>query len=224
MLLTKRPQNIAKMIPPNWLTDIDFAPANIAIGITAEDQPHLDQRYGALHALYPLFDRWPLFLSAEPLRGPLSLTRIGFYVDQIDGDHPGGDDRFNASLTWSNGLTGELWGDDRHHDGRENGRPELGGRGEPKFALVIPGGERGTDARPSHPDWFRELREQCSAAGVPFHFKQWGEWGPVKTTGHGDPRYPADPPVGERMERIGAKRAGRLLDGVIHDAQLGEAR
>src|SRR3546814_16396518 len=28
-----------------------------------------------------------------------------------------------------------------------------------------------------HPDWARSLRDQCAAAGVPFLFKQWGEWG-----------------------------------------------
>jgi len=27
-----------------------------------------------------------------------------------------------------------------------------------------------------HPDWARSLRDQCASAGVPFHFKQWGEW------------------------------------------------
>jgi hypothetical protein len=41
---------------------------------------------------------------------------------------------------------------------------------------IIAGGESGPKARPSHPDWFRSLRDQCQAAGVPFFFKQWGEW------------------------------------------------
>ncbi len=44
---------------------------------------------------------------------------------------------------------------------------------------VIAGGESGPKARPSHPDWFRSLRDQCAAAGVPFFFKQWGEYLPV---------------------------------------------
>lgn len=44
---------------------------------------------------------------------------------------------------------------------------------------VISGGESGVDARPSHPDWFRGLRDQCAAAQVPFLFKQWGECLPV---------------------------------------------
>ena len=29
-----------------------------------------------------------------------------------------------------------------------------------------------------HPDWARTLRDQSVAAGVAFHFKQWGEWAP----------------------------------------------
>ena len=40
--------------------------------------------------------------------------------------------------------------------------------------LVIVGGESGPRARPMHPDWVRSLRDQCVAAGVAFHFKQWG--------------------------------------------------
>src|SRR3990167_4822889 len=40
----------------------------------------------------------------------------------------------------------------------------------------IAGGESGHHARPMHPDWARGLRDQCKAAGVPFFFKQWGEW------------------------------------------------
>lgn len=41
---------------------------------------------------------------------------------------------------------------------------------------VIVGGESGPRARPMHPDWARSIRDQCAAAGVPFFFKQWGEW------------------------------------------------
>ena len=44
---------------------------------------------------------------------------------------------------------------------------------------VIAGGESGPDARPAHPDWFRSLRNQCAEVGVPFLFKQHGEWLPV---------------------------------------------
>jgi protein gp37 len=51
-----------------------------------------------------------------------------------------------------------------------------------KVDWVICGGESGPGARPMHPDWARSLRDQCHAAGVPFFFKQWGEWGPLDST------------------------------------------
>ncbi|MDA8113143.1 MAG: phage Gp37/Gp68 family protein [Acidithiobacillus sp.] len=41
---------------------------------------------------------------------------------------------------------------------------------------VIVGGESGSAARPMKPEWARSLRDQCVEAGVPFFFKQWGEW------------------------------------------------
>lgn len=90
-----------------------------------------------------------------------------------------------------------------------------------RLGWVIAGGE--TDqgahkARPSHPNWFRDLRDQCATTGVPFHFKQWGEWTSAKglpghlKVGHvfGD---------GFQMIRVGKKASGRALDGVIHDAR-----
>ncbi len=39
---------------------------------------------------------------------------------------------------------------------------------------VIVGGESGPKARPLDPAWIIDLRDQCSQAGVPFFFKQWG--------------------------------------------------
>lgn len=44
---------------------------------------------------------------------------------------------------------------------------------------VIVGGESGQNARPIQPDWVRSIRDQCASAGVPFFFKQWGEYLPV---------------------------------------------
>ena len=49
---------------------------------------------------------------------------------------------------------------------------------------VIVGGESGPGARPIHPDWARSIRDQCAAAGVPFLFKQWGEWLPGQNDPH----------------------------------------
>ena len=44
---------------------------------------------------------------------------------------------------------------------------------------VIVGGESGPRARPMHLNWARGLRDQCVAAGVPFLFKQHGQWSPA---------------------------------------------
>jgi protein gp37 len=39
---------------------------------------------------------------------------------------------------------------------------------------VIAGGESGPGARPMEQQWVRSIRDQCRAAKVAFHFKQWG--------------------------------------------------
>lgn len=108
---------------------------------------------------------------------------------------------------------------------------------------VVVGGESGKDARPMHPDWALQLRDQCAAAGVPFLFKQWGEWAPGVWEDLGDAchfeaqergvRVPdmsnhevwsrrvhwfAAAPDGPGAIRIGKTAAGRLLDGRLHDA------
>ena len=96
---------------------------------------------------------------------------------------------------------------------------------------VIVGGESGPGARPTHPDWARDIRDQCQAAGVPFHFKQWGAYrdaisrGMVKdirnclyVSPEGE-TWPAGRRPPDRfngygmMERVGAKAAGAVLDG-----------
>jgi hypothetical protein len=83
---------------------------------------------------------------------------------------------------------------------------------------VIVGGESGPHARPMHPAWPRSLYDQCAAAGVAsFFFKQWGEWKPSRD----DDDLPCrghDFEPGVTVWRVGKKRAGRLLDGVEHNA------
>jgi protein gp37 len=88
----------------------------------------------------------------------------------------------------------------------------------PMLDWVICGGESGRQARPMHPDWARSLRDQCAAAGVPFLFKQWGEWAdaedwPSELQEHYELMNRAD----GNSVRVGKKRAGRLLDGVEHN-------
>ena len=97
---------------------------------------------------------------------------------------------------------------------------------------VIVGGESGPNARPMHPDWARSLRDQCVAAGVPFMFKQWGEFvdihggrGPglgfvhkgrpdcamLKSGRLQNPEFNESGAI--NLFRVGKKAAGRLLDG-----------
>ncbi len=77
---------------------------------------------------------------------------------------------------------------------------------------VIAGGESGPGARPSDPNWFRQIRDQSNLAGVPFHFKQWGDWAPLAE--HKDVPRAIDTSLSEPMGRFGKKRCGRTLDGV----------
>lgn len=85
----------------------------------------------------------------------------------------------------------------------------------PMLDWVICGGESGRNARPVHPDWLRTLRDQCAAVGVPFFFKQWGEWAPreIALKVYGEDY---DPENKVAMARIGKKASGRLLDGKEH--------
>lgn len=58
-----------------------------------------------------------------------------------------------------------------------NGWLYAGARPGP-IGWVIAGGETGQGARPAHPDWFADLRDECVEAKVPFFFNQWGQWSP----------------------------------------------
>lgn len=101
---------------------------------------------------------------------------------------------------------------------------------------VIAGGESGAKARPMHIDWLRGIRDQCAYAGVPFHFKQWGEWSTVYDRDREDPDWRHCPNEddgggrylnlagghgfhGERVtyvRKVGKKASGRALDGREH--------
>lgn len=92
---------------------------------------------------------------------------------------------------------------------------------------VIVGGESGSKARPMHPDWARQLRDQCASAGVPYHFKQWGEYVPAAVNVHATwidkdvcglsgSYVPPDHRLriyGQDFAKMGKHNAGRILDG-----------
>nr|WP_233424845.1 DUF5131 family protein [Mycolicibacter heraklionensis] len=108
----------------------------------------------------------------------------------------------------------------------------------PTLDWIVCGGESGHGARPMHPDWARSLRDQCTTAGVPFYFKQWGEhveaidpvpsdrWLTGEGTRHDEPWNPdqVGAPAGKWspypdvvMRRVGKRAAGRQLDGETWD-------
>jgi protein gp37 len=182
---------------------------NVWLGTSVEDQATADTRIPHLLAT-PAAVR---FISAEPLLGPVDLTRL--------------DPKIFAAT--ANALTGR-W---RWEDGPS--RQEA-----PALDWVICGGESGPGARPMHPDWARSLRDQCQAAGVAFFFKQWGEWAVVYDRDHVDPDFQRcgdmtrEHPKGRWLNLagghgfhgdrvcyvapIGKRAAGRSLDGRTHDA------
>lgn len=86
-----------------------------------------------------------------------------------------------------------------------------------------------------HPQWARQIRDDCAAAGVPFLFKQWGAWalsseaeagsnphaGWLSPQGHHQVARTGDlyPENGAAfLVNVGKKAAGRVLDGCTHDA------
>lgn len=118
-------------------------------------------------------------------------------------------------LTWCDGINA-LERDWIGGPGGGSGAPH------PFVDWVVVGGESGPGARPMHPDWARSLRDQCVEAGVPFFFKQWGEWCDRDQL-HPDVWQRIDAAVNLGQEhhpqpmRVGKKRAGRLFDGRTWD-------
>ena len=83
---------------------------------------------------------------------------------------------------------------------------------------VIAGGESGPRARPTDPEWFYSLRDQCSAHATPFHFKQWGDWAPVDSVTGSLPRSILDDgSYSTAMGRFGKKISGRILSNRTWD-------
>jgi protein gp37 len=111
----------------------------------------------------------------------------------------------------------------------------LGHDYNPGLHWVIAGGESGPHARPTHPDWVRDLRDQCQSANIPFFFKQWGEWAPAgewydtihcvlvnRRNGNTSPVMGgwgkwSDCEDWATMRRFGKKIAGRHIDGQLWD-------
>lgn len=187
LLLTKRPGNIAAMMPSYSHTHRSWP--NVWLGCTVVNQAEADRDIPKLLAL-PAKVR---FLSIEPMLGPIDLRK------------------------WI-GVEPIIAGLSSYQDQDGFVRQDIGGGIMDGLGWIICGGESGPHARPMHPDWARLLRDQCKAAGVPFLFKQWGDWAVTD-----DPEVICSVPtaqrdflgasIGEAMIRVGKKRAGRILDG-----------
>ncbi|CAN5337037.1 phage Gp37/Gp68 family protein [soil metagenome] len=187
-------------------TPIMGIPANAWLGVTVVNQAEADRDVPKLLAV-PAARR---FLSIEPMLGEIQLV-----------------DRCNGWFFYD-ALRGDRWHDGPCHDAPRSAWA--------KIDWVICGGESGHGARPMHPDWARTLREQCAAAGTPFLFKQWGEFGPYNgepgvagfwldpngSVYQGPTQWPPNESESRQyMVRWGKKAAGRLLDGVQHDGLPG---
>lgn len=213
LLLTKRPQNAAGMVPADWAGGW---PDHVWPGVSAETQRYADERIPVLLSLPVRGER---FVSAAPLLGPVTL-----HANWLHGRPAWGPDQTGPTGLVTQDLV-------------------IG----PAVSWLITEGESGPKARPSHPGWFRALRDQCVDAGIAYHHKQTGEWyagGYPSTWPLGDVwRNPqrhcwVDPvtgrtkPFGEftgtddmawaHVAKVGLRYAGRLLDGMLWDQVPGE--
>ena len=197
-----------------WPADFGWPLRNVWLGVSVcnPDELHKLDDLGECPAAVR-------YVSYEPALGPVRLntmSKMGMldYLTGWHGEYIGADDDGQA-MFYGPGDAG--------YEGPASG---------PGLDWVIVGGESGPGARPMHPDWVRRVRDDCVAAGVPFFFKQWGEWAPAEVhPARRLARYSEDtecvidvngavlPPSAtmydfrHRMSRVGKKRAGRVLDG-----------
>lgn len=209
-ILTKRPERMRVYLSDSVWAEIHgpkWPLPNVWLGVSVENQEAANKRI-------PLLLQTPAairFLSCEPLLGQIDLS--GFF-----------------GMYWN--QTMQCWestGQEFNHLYKGKGHV-----GKKLIDWVIAGGESGHGARPMHPDWVRSLRDQCRAAGVPFFFKQWGNWRPLDWDNgpsihdwfivypDGDVEVPDDRfPHAESgevaMYSRSKKSAGRLLDGRTWD-------
>lgn len=138
---------------------------NVWLGVSVEDQKAANHRIPHLLNT-PAVIR---FVSCEPLLDAVDLERICL-VPQKPGSGRAG--------IHINALNGKYLESGCSYTGDWITNPTLDEKPPLQLDWVIVGGESGKNARPMHPDWVRSIRDQCTAAGVPFFFKQWGEWAP----------------------------------------------
>jgi protein gp37 len=198
-VLTKRPKRLRKFIEyySEWIGFNAWPKEyqHVWLGASASTQEDLERVMPDLLAT-PAAMR---FLSLEPLLGPIDLEHVKgiakWPVDVLRGG------------TWDLSRGTALEGFTQHSDMNP-------------ISWVIVGGESGHGARPMHPQWVRSIRDQCKEAGVPFMFKQFGEWAPgheAMVLAEKFGRKMREWSDGCIVSKLGKKAAGRELDGQIHD-------
>jgi protein gp37 len=186
---------VASMVMGETVPAKDVIP-HVHMGVSVESAKYKSRVTELLAANVAV--RW---VSAEPLIGELNLSECPatYWRDDIKG---------------INALTGGNILDDF---------TEEVGLNAPKLDWVVGGGESGKNTKlRSNGDpkvritsvrWAEKLRDECVAAGVPFLWKQWGEWAPRWAV---DPQELGKPFVtrevdGVMMYRCGKGHATRLL-------------
>ena len=165
LLLTKRIGNARSLYAEAYLDSARPWPANVWLGATIVNQPEADRDIPKLLQAPSRV----LFLSMEPLLGLVDIRR---WLQPHCERHPGKlESDGKCEVCESRGI----WGLPGAEVLQEHEKAPIR-RG---LDWVIVGGESGPGARPMHPEWARSLRDQCEAAGVPFLFKQYGDWKPI---------------------------------------------
>jgi protein gp37 len=186
---------------------------NVWLGVSVEDQVRADERI-------PLLLQTPAavrFLSVEPLLGPIDLTNwtaIDWQCSHCRRFFTGRHRQICSACGRLGGWTGSHAFNGRHQPKRPVFPIDRGSG----LDWIIVGGESGPAARPMHPDWARQIRDDCVAAGVSFFFKQWGEWAPGGEWPAELEREAGWAKRPDSQYRVGKRAAGRRLDGVTHDA------
>jgi protein gp37 len=162
LLLTKRPHVLRAEWPAQWR---ETAPHNVWAGATVEHQTAADERVPELLGITARV----LWLSCEPLCGPLDLAKPGRYT--LDPDHHN-----RAAPMRRNGRWGCCSGCPRDAAGmRYPERCAFTARYDHNLTAitwVVAGGESGPGHETMELSWLTDLHRQCADAGVAFFTKQ----------------------------------------------------
>lgn len=180
LVLTKRPENIARMVPRAWLAG--EWPAHVWPGCTVEDQKHADKRLPHLLAV-PAAVRW---VSYEPALGPVDFQEF-----------LGNRECVNCCRRHLGGIPGARPCPHCYAESEADVYDVM-----PGIHQIVVGGESGPGARAFSIEWARATVDQCRAAGVACFVKQLGstpvfgdggDYGPLQDKKGGDmSEWPSD--------------------------------